>query len=235
MFSKSGRRGRLSPVSGKRSRSIRESELVRATRTLFDERGSMDAPVEEIARTVGIARGLIYRHFSSRDELYVLTITTYLAELSAILVAIDDPDQTARLSRRVHAYAEFCRRYPAFVDCTLSLMHDPAQVLHERVSESVWLRLGTGMASCIECLAEVLRAGSESGEFATEDPDYAANVIWTQILGAMHLARIGVGIRTAAAGGPDLFVVPVDRVVATCVHQALAAANHLSRAQPSAV
>ena len=47
----------------------RERDLVRATRALFDERGLQDAPIEEIARAVGIARGLIYRQFSSKEEL----------------------------------------------------------------------------------------------------------------------------------------------------------------------
>ena len=46
----------------------RERELVQATRALFDERGMQDAPIEEIARAVGIARGLIYRQFSSKEE-----------------------------------------------------------------------------------------------------------------------------------------------------------------------
>ena len=53
----------------------RERDLVEATRALFDERGMLDAPIEEIAKAVGIARGLIYRQFSSKDELFVLTVT----------------------------------------------------------------------------------------------------------------------------------------------------------------
>ena len=36
-------------------RSTREQELLAATRALFDERGLQDAPIDEIARTVGIA------------------------------------------------------------------------------------------------------------------------------------------------------------------------------------
>ena len=76
-------------------RQARERELVAATRALFDEQGIQDAPVEKIARQVGIARGLIYRHFSSKDELYVLTVTHYLDELAAELEAAlrdeDDP------------------------------------------------------------------------------------------------------------------------------------------------
>ena len=58
-----------------------------ATRRLFDERGVQDAPIEQIAQSVGIPRGLIYRQFASKDELFVLTVTDYLAELDDVLRA----------------------------------------------------------------------------------------------------------------------------------------------------
>jgi len=137
----------------------RERDLVQATRALFDERGLQDAPIEEIARAVGIARGLIYRQFSSKEELYVLTVTDYLAELAAVLdAAIDrDTEPAVQLERCTEAYAIFCRTYPAFLDCSMSLMRRPARDLRAMVSESVWLRLGQGMASCLEQVAEGLQ------------------------------------------------------------------------------
>src|SRR3954464_13400092 len=94
------------------ARRERERDLVRATRALFDERGMLDAPVEEIAKAVGIARGLIYRHFSSKEELYVLTVTDYLDELGGLLEAEDDHAQPAavRLERIACNYADFCGR-----------------------------------------------------------------------------------------------------------------------------
>ena len=49
-----------------------------------------------------------------------------------------------------------------------------------------------------------------------------ANVLWTQTLGAMHLARIGVGVRGLAPGVPDLFEVTPQQVVRSCVESALA-------------
>src|SRR4051812_11175080 len=64
------------------ARREREHEIVEATRRLFDERGLQDAPIEEIARAAGINRALIYRHFSSKEELFVATVTSYLAELN---------------------------------------------------------------------------------------------------------------------------------------------------------
>src|SRR3712207_6595498 len=132
-------------------RQVRERELVAATRRLFDERGMQDAPIEEIARAVGIARGLIYRQFSSKDELFVLTVTDYLAELSELIktAMTGSEDPAKQLELVTEAYAGFCLRYPAFLDCSLSLMRRPARELYEQVSESVWLRLGQGMSSCI--------------------------------------------------------------------------------------
>jgi len=205
-------------------RQARERDLVAATRALFDERGVQEAGVEEIAQAAGIARGLIYRHFSSRDELYVLTVTDYLGELAVELehgvAAATAP--RAQLELCTEAFAGYCQRYPAFLDASLALMRGPASDLRASVSESVWLRLGQGMARCLDCLAGVLRRGVEAGDFHVADPDYIANVLWTQALGIMHLARIGVGVRQAAPGVPGLFKVEPADVVRTCVESAVA-------------
>src|SRR3954449_4351545 len=206
------------------TRRTREQDLVRATRALFDERGLQDAPIEEIARAVGIARGLIYRQFSSKEELYVLTVTDYLAELDGVLgeATSADLEPVAQLEAWAHAYVGFCLRYPAFLDCALSLMHRPAGELREALSESVWLRLGQGIASCVVHVSEILRAGAAAGVFIVDDPDYMANVLWTQVLGATHLARIRVGVRQLAPGIPELFTVDPERLADTCVASVLA-------------
>jgi AcrR family transcriptional regulator len=205
-------------------RQVRERELVLATRALFDERGMQHAPIEEIAKAVGIARGLVYRQFSSKEELFVLTVTDYLDELGDLLAEImaAEREPVGRLTAGVEAYAGFCRRYPAFLDCALSLMHRPAMELRGMVSESVWLRLGQGMSRCVSNLTDTLREGTAAGAFEVEDPDYLANVIWTQVLGTMHLARVGVGIRELGPGVPELFSVAPDDVIRTCVDSALA-------------
>lgn len=206
-------------------RRVRERELVLATRGLFDARGRQEAPIEEIARTVGIARGLVYRHFSSKEELFVLTVTDYLAELATELEEAIARGRTpaTKLERCAEAYARFCVRYPAFIDSALSLMRRPAAELRDIVSESVWLRLGQGMARCSDQLAAVLRGGVDAGDFEVEDPDYMANYLWTSTLGAMHLARIRVGVRQAARGVPVLFAVEPEDVVRSCVATAMAA------------
>jgi len=205
------------------ARRARERQIVDATRALFDERGMQEAEIGRIARAVGINKALIYRHFSSKEELFVLTVTRYLSELAAELAPLEEErDPATALRGAAELFAGFCLRYPAFLDCALSLMRQPAGELARRVSESVWFRLGQGMASCLGVVTRILTAGSEQGVFDVADPDFTANRFYTSVLGIMHLARIGVGVREAAPGVPTAFEISPERVRQACVDDAMA-------------
>jgi AcrR family transcriptional regulator len=213
------------PIASTRAalRREREREIVAATRLLFDERGLQDAPIEDIAREVGINKALIYRHFSSKEELFVLTLTSYLAELAKRLDSVPQTlDPVARLRDGWRRYTDFCLEYPAFLDCGLSLMRRPASELHETVSDAVWIRLGQSMAACLDKLSRILAVGAEQGVFAVEDPDFTANHLYTQTLGTMHLARIGVGVRIGLGGVPEPFAIEPRQVQEACIADVLA-------------
>jgi len=196
----------------------REELIVQATRELFDERGLRDAPMDEIAGKVGINKALIYRHFSSQEELFVQTVTLYLAELAGLLRAADDQRGTAteRLRRVSEVHAEYCIAHPAYSDCALSLLRRPAEELRELVSDAVWIRLAQGMADCLGIVARIL------AELGVADPDLTANLLYTQALGMMQLARLGVGVRESAPGVPGAFGVDPAVVRDACVKSALA-------------
>jgi AcrR family transcriptional regulator len=200
------------------ARRAREHEIVEATRALFDERGVQDAPIEEIARAVGINKALIYRHFGSQEELFVLTVTSYLAELESSFGEVDESlDPISQLREVSERYGAFCREYPAFLDCALSLMRRPYQDLAESVSAGVLFRLGQAMSGCLSRLSGILAEGAKQGVFRVDDPDYIANYLYAQGLGAMHLARVGAGVRVLAPGVPQMFPIDPQEVVRTAV------------------
>ena len=97
-------------------------------------------------------------------------------------------------------------------------MRRPAEELRERVGEGTWLRLGASMSACLAPLARIL------AEEGVEDPDFTANRLYTQVLGTMHLARIGLGVKEAAPGVPGAFPLDPETVRAACVEDALALA-----------
>jgi AcrR family transcriptional regulator len=201
----------------------REREIVAATRLLFDERGVQDAPIESIAREVGINKALIYRYFSSKEELYVLTLSSYLADLAELLEEVPiELDPVARLEEGWLRYTSFCLEYPAFLDCGLSLMRRSAEDLRESISDATWIRLGQNMGACLSKLSRILAEGAEQGVFSVEDPDFTANLLYAQTLGTMHLARIGVAVRTIGAGIPEPFPIEPARVQRACIDAVLA-------------
>ncbi|HEX5309997.1 MAG TPA: TetR/AcrR family transcriptional regulator [Solirubrobacteraceae bacterium] len=212
------------PASGAALRREREREIIAATRLLFDERGLQDAPIESIAREAGINKALIYRYFSSKEELYVLTLSSYLADLAARLEGVpSELTPVARLRDGFVRYTDFCLEHPAFLDCGLSLMRRSAEELREAISDAIWIRLGQSMAACLGKLSAILAEGAAAGVFSVEDPDFTANQLYAQTLGTMHLARIGVGVRTAPGGVPEPFAIDPARVKEACITAVLAA------------
>jgi AcrR family transcriptional regulator len=207
-------------------RRTRERAIVATTRALFDERGRRDAPVDEIAHAAGLNKALIYRSFESKEEIFVLTVADYLAELQARAAELPKrKDPVLALRQACECYVDFCLDYPAFLDCALALMQRPADELRERVSGAVWFRLGRSMAACLGPLERLLAAGAEAGVFTVDDPAFTANRLYTQVLGSMHLARVGVGVREAAPGVAETFEIDPKRVRESCLQDVLALAR----------
>jgi AcrR family transcriptional regulator len=213
-------------------RRARERTIVGATRSLFDERGRRDAPIDEIARAARLNKALIYRSFDSKEEIFVLTLTDYLDELSA---RIEEPaapgDPALALGELCGTYADFCLEYPAFLDCALALMQRPAGELRDLLSGAVLFRLGRSIAGCIGPLERILASGSQEGVFVIDEPAFTANRLITQILGSMHLARAGVGIREASPGVAASFQITPAEVRDACARDALALVSATKRAR----
>ena len=203
----------------------REQEIVAATRALFDARGVGEAQIEDIAGAVGINRAIVYRHFTGKEEIFALTIVSYLDELAEAMraAASDDDPPPARLEALVSAFVEYGVAHPAFVDCAHALMRRTGPELLDEISESALFRLGRAITSCLGLLIETLEAGVESGDFAdTGDPALLANTLYASGLGALQLARVGILVKEVAPGVPTVGEISPEQVRTYLVASALA-------------
>ena len=201
-------------------RSQRERELVEATRALFDERGLQDAPIDEIARAVGINKALIYRVFASKEELFVLTVTHYLDELRE---AAADATDLPRRARPLHPLLPALPGVPRL----RAVAHAPPGGGAARAGRA----RASGCGSAGRWPPASRRWRRSLADEGVAEPDFTANRLYTQVLGTMHLARLGVGVRESAPGVPDVIVLDPERVRRACVEDALALA--LARSRPS--
>ncbi len=208
-------------------RRLRETEIISATRHLFDERGVRDAQIEDIAKAVGINRAIVYRHFSGKEELFALTLVSYLDELHEALGSADDPDAEAprRLEALVGAFVDYGLAHPAFIDCAQALMRRSGPELLDEISESALFRLGRGLSGCLAILVAALQAGVEAGDFRVQDPTLLANTLYASGLGALQLARVGILVTESAPGIPTVGEISPDQVRQYLVASALALAT----------
>ena len=204
----------------------RERLILDATRELFDARGVRDALIDDIAKSVGINRAIIYRHFTGKEELFALTLVGYLDELAGRLAAVDDPANSpdTRLRRITEAFVDFGLEHPAFVDLAQALMRRQGPELLEEVSEAAVYRLGRAIAGCLGRVAEVLEAGVAAGTFHTDDVHLLANTLYATGLGGMQLARVGMLVKEAEPGVPTVAVLSPERVKEHLVASAVAMA-----------
>jgi AcrR family transcriptional regulator len=211
---------RLAAVDRRRER---EARIIAATRELFDARGLRDAQVEDVARAVGVNRAIIYRHFTGKEELFALTLVDYLKDFEARAAAVDDETlpAEARLRTLTEVFVDFGLTYPAFIDCGVTILRMGPAILDE-LSSGALFRLGKGMNECLARVVEIIRAGTESGEFAVEDPDLVANMLYSLGLGGLQLARLGVMVKEGSPGVPVVTEIDVDAVKKHLVASSLA-------------
>ncbi|MEV6413715.1 TetR/AcrR family transcriptional regulator [Kribbella sp. NPDC051718] len=206
----------------------RERDIIRATRELFDERGTIDAQIDDIAKRVGINKALIYRHFAGKEELFALTLVDYLGELDERLQEVDGPRKAPmnRLRSLSEVFVDFCLEYPAFADCAMSLLRKTGEELFGEITEPVMIKLGNAMAAALDRISTILKAGQKSGVFDEVDTDYLANHLYTQTLGAMHMARMGliVSRQTGDKAHPVVHHADISTVRATAITATLATA-----------
>ena len=195
-------------------RRAREKEILTATRQLFDETGVRDAQIEDIARAVGVNRAIIYRHFSGKEELFALTLVSYLEELEERLTQASRGKRSpmSRLVAVTEEFVDFGLQYPAFVDCAQTLMRRPGPELLDEVSESSLFRLGRGISACLKQVSDALDAGVASGDFAVPDSTLLANHMYASGLGALQLARVGMLVKESAPGIPAIAPVSGEEV-----------------------
>ncbi len=204
----------------------RERDIIRCTRELFDERGSIDAQIDDIAKRVGINKALIYRHFAGKEELFALTLIDYLTELDDRMAGVDGVRRTPmnRLRALSEVFVDFCLEYPAFADCAMSLLRRTGDELFGEITEPVMLKLGTAMGSALRRISTILEAGQRTGVFDEVDADYLANHLYTQTLGSLHMARMGLIVSAGQPGHPVVHQADIATVRETAITATLATA-----------
>ena len=94
---------------------------------IFSARGFNEASLDDVAARGGISKALIYEHFSSKRELQLALLDTFVHELIGRVVgAIGGADENeARLRAGIEAFLEFAEERPAALRLLTRNVSDP--------------------------------------------------------------------------------------------------------------
>lgn len=92
------------PAQFEAQRADTQERLERAALSVFARAGYSRATVREVAREAGVAQGLLYNYYRSKQDLLVAVFRRSAADVATSLAAADvDASPTERLARLVHA------------------------------------------------------------------------------------------------------------------------------------
>ena len=124
----------------------RRSELLRVAIEVFGERGFAGAPIDEIARRVGIRRPSVLYHFPDKSTLYRAAISRVIEDITDLVVATES-DPGERLEAIADVWIDFVIDRPLAARLLLRQMIDARP--EERMDAPVE-RLLVSMQSAID-------------------------------------------------------------------------------------
>jgi AcrR family transcriptional regulator len=156
--------------------------LLRAAQDVIDEGGYTAASVVAIAERAGVASGTLYRHFSSKEELFVeLFRSVCEREIRAMRAAAESmPPEASHVDRIVTVLTTFAERALRRPRRAWALIAEPVDPLvdAERLAYRERYR---------ELTAAALRAGIAAGEL----PEQNVELIAAALVGGCGEALVG--------------------------------------------
>ncbi len=159
----------------------REQEILDAALVLFLEMGEDRVTVEMIADRVGIGKGTIYKHFETKNEIYLLLMLRYEEELADLFRRMDESDDKETLSREYFRFRiSDPKRYQLFDRLENKVIKDHA--VPELVEKLHQIR-----ASNFDHLGRIIKARIDAGILEDVPPIYHICTAWAMAHGAVAL------------------------------------------------
>jgi TetR/AcrR family transcriptional regulator, fatty acid metabolism regulator protein len=173
----------------------RRRQILDAAVRVFARKGYHASRVGDIAEEAGVAHGLLYHYFKSKDDVLEAVFHENWSVLQARLGAVEETEESA---------AEQLRHVTAIVLRTWLHLPDVVRVVIREFGRSPELagRIDE-LAQPIAVIQRVIARGIERGEFRPEiDPRVAATVVYgsiDELLTAWVLDRLPAGEEDVAA------------------------------------
>ena len=148
----------------------RKNEILDVAEELFAQKGYDNASTNDIIAKIGIARGTLYHHFDSKEEILDALVDRMTQEgINRAGTIVED--KNLPILKRLTGVLYSLRAESGARDEIIDQMHKPQNaLLHQKMQE----RLINGV---VPLITQLITEGNKSGIFNTKYPQEAAEMI----------------------------------------------------------
>ena len=150
----------------------RKNEILDVAEQLFAEKGFDNASTNDIINKIGIARGTLYHHFGSKEEILDAMVERMTRQSISRAAAIVADSSIPLLERLSAAVISLDLNTGAGLEVFEQIHRPQNALLHQKMQE----RLLSGV---VPLIAKLIEEGNADGTFDSNYPEEAAEMIMT--------------------------------------------------------
>lgn len=156
----------------------RRNEIIETAGKLFEEKGYAQTQVQDIVNEIGVAKGLFYYYFKSKDEVMEELADRYA---DAIIDAVNK-----LIDKDISTFDKINRIFQIFIDSAekksgifMGILYVKNGITHERIFFNVGKKM-------VPLVTELILSGNDNGECNCSDPKFITEFLVSGLFNIMN-------------------------------------------------
>ena len=156
----------------------RRNEIIETAGKLFEEKGYEQTQVQDIVNEIGVAKGLFYYYFKSKDEVMEELADRYA---DAIIDAVNK-----LIDKDISTFDRINRIFQIFIDSAekkfgifMGILNVKNGITHERIFFNVGKKM-------VPLVTELILSGNDNGECNCSDPKFITEFLVSGLFNIMN-------------------------------------------------
>ena len=156
----------------------RRNEIIETAGKLFEEKGYEQTQVQDIVNEIGVAKGLFYYYFKSKDEVMEELADRYA---DAIIDAVNK-----LIDKDITTFDKINRIFQIFIDSAekkfgifMGILNVKNGITHERILFNVGKKM-------VPLVTELILSGNDNGECNCSDPKFITEFLVSGLFNIMN-------------------------------------------------
>ena len=156
----------------------RRNEIIETAGKLFEEKGYEQTQVQDIVNEIGVAKGLFYYYFKSKDEVMEELADRYADTIIDAVNKLIDKD--------IATFDKINRIFQIFIDSAekksgifMGILYVKNGITHERIFFNVGKKM-------VPLVTELILSGNDNGECNCSDPKFITEFLVSGLFNIMN-------------------------------------------------